>query len=204
MRDYNNLDLYLNKLRNDIYKQSPDPGHTEWARDAIRQLTPKEIRFGKVLDIGCASKFAEHFFVKWFGMQYEGQDFFIDGSDFSFLSQYEDEEFELIFARHVLEHSPMPLITLMEWHRICKRYAIIILPAPEYWQVFGRNHYYVLPKDNWWNLFDVSGWKIVKEEDFTTSDELFMSHFMPEANPDDRVWNGPPKVVEFRYLLEKK
>lgn len=202
MRDYTRIEEYLNKLQKDIYEQPPDDGHTEWAREAIKSLTPLDVRTKKVLDIGCASKFCEHFFVKWFGMTYTGQDYFVDESDFSFLP-YDDDEFDLIFARHVLEHSPMPLLTLMEWHRVCRQYAIIILPAPEYWQTFGRNHYYVLPKEQWWNLFDLSGWKVLKEEDFTTSDEIFMKHYMPEAEQKERVWRGPPKIVEFRYLLEK-
>lgn len=195
---------HINKLRKDIYEQPSDDGHLAWARDAIRKMTPLDVRGRRVLDIGCASGFCEQFFVKWFGMTYTGQDYFIDGSDFSFLP-YDDNEFDLVFARHVLEHSPMPLLTLMEWHRVSKQYALIILPAPEYWMVYGKNHYYVLPKENWWNLFDVTGWKVVQEQDFLTSDELFMKHLMPEKkNREDAVWQGPPKIVEFRYLLEKK
>jgi len=203
MRDYSRINEYLNRLQSDIYEQSPDDGHTEWATDAIRKMVPVDVRGKKVLDIGCASQFCRKPFVNWFAMNYTGQDYLMDGSDFSFLP-YGDGEFDLIFARHVLEHSPMPLLTLMEWHRVCKQYALIILPAPEYWQTFGRNHYYVLSKENWWNLFDVAGWKIVKEQDFITSDKLFMKHFMPEVKPRNKIWQGHPKIVEFRYLLEKK
>jgi len=206
MRNYKNIDLYLNKLSSEIYMQPEDPGHSDWAEQAIGLLysfidCPKSNL--SVLDVGCATGFCKKLF-KPFTSNWVGSDFFIDGTDFSFLNKYEDNSFDIIFARHVLEHSPMPLLTLMEWARISTRYAMIILPAPEYWQVYGRNHYYVLPKENWWNLFNIAGWKIVKELDFTTSNPLFMQHYMVENAPHERVWHGPPKVVEFRYLLEKK
>lgn len=198
------IDKHINKLQEQIYEQPKDEGHTEWARDAIHSVLHS---FGQnkpesVLDVGCGSGFCKEFF-EGFGVSWVGQDYFKDGNDMAVLP-YEDESFDMIFARHVLEHSPMPLIALMEWYRISKKYAFIILPAPEYWQVFGKNHYYVLPKAQWWNLFDVAGWKIKGQEDFTTSNPLFMRFYMPEADQDERVWHGPPKVVEFRYLLEKK
>lgn len=201
--DYKSLERfrgYIDKLHQQCYEQPSDDGHTDWARDAIYNLIPFDT--DKVLDVGCGSGFAEELFAN-VGVEWDGQDFFRDGSDFSFLP-YKDKSYDLIFARHVLEHSPMPLISLMEWHRISRKYAIIILPAPEYWNVYGRNHYYCLPKDNWWNLFDVAGWKIVDDQDFTTSHPLFMKHYMVENEPKDRIWHGPPKTVEFRYLLEKK
>ena len=197
-----NLEMHLEQLFKDIHIQPKDDGHTAWAEQAIRQLLPVDIK--SILDVGCGSGFCEDIFkgidenIDWIG-----QDYLIDGLDFTFLP-YEDRIVDLVFARHVLEHSPMPLITLMEWARISKKYAIVILPTPEYWQVFGRNHYYVLPKYNWWNLFDVAGWKIIKEKDFTTSEELFMEYHMVEIKRKKRTWNGPPKIVEFRYLLEKK
>jgi len=197
------IDKHINKLREQIYEQPADDGHTAWADDAIRWLSPNNTEGLSVLDVGCGSGFCKPIFEDVLNMHWIGQDYFIDGSDMSVLP-YDNNSFDMVFARHVLEHSPMPLITLMEWHRISKRYALIVLPAPEYWQVFGKNHYYVLRKDNWWNLFDVAGWKIVKEEDFTTSDSLFMDYYMQEVPRNERVWNGPPKVVEFRYLLEKK
>lgn len=197
------IEKHLSKLKEQIYKQPSDDGHTEWAKDVINRFVPSLTNhIGSVLDVGCGSGFCSPLFEE-FGIYWEGQDYFIDGSDMSSLP-YEDESFDMVFARHVLEHSSMPLISLMEWARVSRRYALIVLPAPEYWQVFGKNHYYVLPKENWWNLFDVAGWKIVREEDFTTSDKLFMKYHLPEAKKEDRVWHGPPKAVEFRYLLEKK
>jgi len=199
-RDFTNLNKYLNRLQKEVYEQPYDEGHKDWAYNAIHTLVPP---ISSVLDVGCGSGFCQPIFHDEMGIMWTGQDFFLDGTDFSFLP-YADNSYDMVFARHVLEHSPMPLITLMEWHRVSKQYALIVLPAPEYWQVFGKNHYYVLPKAQWWNLFNEAGWKIVKDQDFTTSHPLFERHYMPEAAPADRVWHGPPKVVEFRYLLEKK
>jgi hypothetical protein len=37
--------------------------------------------------------------------------------DFHFIDSG-GEIYDLIFARHALEHSPMPILALMEWHII--------------------------------------------------------------------------------------
>ncbi len=83
--------------------------------------------------------------------------------DFSFL-EYPDNHVDMIFARHALEHSPMPLITLMEWARVAKNWLGIVLPAPEHYGVVGRNHYHVLYQEQWCNLLNVAGWNVLWNE----------------------------------------
>jgi hypothetical protein len=77
--------------------------------------------------------------------------------DFSFLD-YEDNSFDLIFSRHSLEHSPMPLLTLMEWGRAAKSWLGIVLPAPEWYGYKGRNHYSVMNMDQITNMLEQAGW----------------------------------------------
>ena len=71
----------------------------------------------------------------------------------------------IIFSRHYLEHSPFPLLTLMEWHRVSKKYLCLVLPNPEYFTYVGRNHYAVMgdkTQIRW--LLRRAGWKIIKRK----------------------------------------
>jgi len=215
MRDYTNIDKYLDELQKDIYPQTPDPGHTAWAEDAIYSLC-KDIwgKFDTVLDVGCGVGFCQPIFEDQL-KQYTGitlgesdinialeHDRNVFKGDCTFLP-YPDTIFDLIFARHILEHSPMPLLTLMEWHRVSKKYLVLVFPAWEYWLVGGKNHYSMLTKEQLWFLFERSGWKVLEQYDFMTSDDRFMEFFRTDYPENDRNWVGSPKIVEYRYLLEK-
>jgi len=214
MRDYTNIDKYLDELEKDIYPQPADMGHTAWATDVIQKFC-KKINVSNVLDVGCGQGFCQPIFESR-NIEYEGvtlgesdinialeRDRSVSKADCTFLP-YPDAYFDLIFARHILEHSPMPLITLMEWHRVSKKYLIIVFPAWEYWLVGGRNHYSMLNKDQLWYLLDRSGWNIVEQYDFISSDLRFMEFFRLGRPENDRQWIGEPKIVEYRYLLEKR
>jgi len=214
MRDYTNVDKYLDELEKDIYPQPADVGHTAWATDVIHRFCSR-IDVDTVLDVGCGQGFCQPIFESR-GIHYTGvtlgeidinvaleNDRNVSKADCTFLP-YVDTNFDLIFARHILEHSPMPLLTLMEWHRVSKRYCILVFPAWEYWQVGGKNHYSMLHKDQLWYLIDRSGWNIETQKDFDSSDERFMEFFMLSYPEKDRKWVGEPKTVEYRYLLEKK
>lgn len=199
MRDYKNIDAYLDRLINDIYPQPQDKRHTEWAKDAIEYFlyfVGKDI--SSVLDLGCGEGFCQDLFEgkEYLGVAW-GEDVVkarengknVTEADFSFLGGV-DGVFDLLFSRHSLEHSPFPLLTLMEWHRVSKRYLAVVLPDPAFWLYVGRNHYYVLNVEQWENLFDVAGWKIIT----CTKKSAIMSE----------EENAQPVDIEFWYLLEKK
>jgi len=212
MRNYEHIDIYLDNIDKDIYAQPGDLGHYNWAKDTIiRWGVPDEVN--TVLDVGCGEGFCIDFFsaldITYTGITLRDEDIRNSNNrvrkmDMSFLD-YPDDCFDMVFARHVLEHSPMPLLTLMEWYRVSKTYLMIILPAPEYWTVKGQNHYFVLPKNNWIVLFERSGWELVKEEDFTTSNPIFMEYYMRYIKDRDMVkWDKEEQIVEYRFLLRKK
>lgn len=206
MRDYTNIDKYLDELAKSVYPQPADPGHTEWAEDAIDKLMPKDVKV--VLDVGCGEGFCEPIFksrgvVIYTGITLGQEDYdkaislerHVVQDDMTFLPNgLEIMHYHLIFARHALEHSPMPLLTLMDWYRVSRKYLIVILPAPEYWGKGGRNHYYVLDKEDWEILFFASGWQIVKYDEMTTTDEIFLKHNLATKTK---------QVVEYRWLLQK-
>jgi hypothetical protein len=211
MRNYSHIDEYLDDLKNDIYSQPSDPGHTAWATNAIeRFILPIKEEISFVLDVGCGDGFCRSIFedhgMNWtcitLGEEEVGES--IIQNDMSFID-CPDDYYELVFARHVLEHSPMPLLTLMEWKRVSNKCALIILPAPEYWKYGGRNHYSMLEKKQWEFLFERAGWNIIKEHELKTTDSIFLDYWMEGAiKREDRVWKDEMEVVEYQFLLEKK
>lgn len=181
-RDFTNLNIYLNELMNDDYGQVPDDGHTLMAQQVMNSWIRNMTTCHSVLDVGCgATAFLSETFESM-GMKYEGITLAKDGvaaqnlgknvkiMDMSFL-EYPDESFDLIFARHVLEHSPMPLLTLMEWRRVAGSWLCVILPNAEHYGWTGLQHYSVLHPKQVEFLFERSGWHIIWT-DFTNPTEL--------------------------------
>ena len=199
MRNYQNLDSYLTQLSKDIYPQPEDDGHSGLARKVIDKWMSRLPDCKTVLDVGCGNGFAQGMFEKW-GADYQGVAFGddyiaghdlgrkVDLADYSFLP-YGDDIFDLVFSRHSLEHSPMPLLTLMEWHRVSKQWLGLVVPSVEWYGFKGRNHYYVLYHDQWINLMQCSGWKMIWSE-------------FDEVPPNDRI-PDQKKIHEYWFFCEK-
>jgi SAM-dependent methyltransferase len=173
MRNWEHHDSYINKLYGDVYPQPEDVGHRKLADKVINYWMSRMTTCQSVLDVGCGTGFCQDFFKRW-NVQYEGiclgEDYIqatslgrnVKMMDFNFLD-YEDNSFDLIFSRHSLEHSPMPLLTLMEWARVSKNWLGLVLPAPEWYTYKGKNHYSVMNHEQIENLLDVAGWKVLWE-----------------------------------------
>jgi len=169
MRDYKNFDAHLNELLGEVYDQPEDVGHTRLALDVINRWMSNLPDCHSVLDVGCGTGFCQPIFER-FDVNYEGvclgNDYLVAQGvgrnvkrmDFNFL-EYDEESFDLVFARHSLEHSFAPIISLMEWHRVAKFWLGVIVPAPEHFGYKGRNHNYVLNEDQWENLLLKTGWR---------------------------------------------
>lgn len=186
MRDYRYIDRYLNELLVDIYEQPPDPGHQAAIEEVITKWIPP-LQILSVLDVGCgqgqAMPVLKNFVKRVAGVTLgsdihvcEEQGLEVYSFDMSFLP-FADGEFEMIFSRHSLEHSPMPLLSLMEWHRVASKWLLLIVPNPNYFAPGGRNHYYVMSSEMWKPLIERAGWIIFAED---------------ESNP-----------MEYRYLCRK-
>lgn len=196
MRDYTRIDSYLTQLTGEIYAQPEDLGHTQLAQKVINMWMSRLSGCQQVLDVGCGTGFCqsmfERFKTKYTGIclgedvlvaQGNGKNVF--QMDFSFLD-FPDKSFDLIFARHALEHSPMPLLTMMEWARVSKTWCGIVLPAPEHYTYKGQNHYSVMNQDQAESLFDHAGWKVIwKDIEKVLHDTDLIS-------------------LEYWYMLEKK
>lgn len=194
MRDFTHINSYLDKLYGDIYQQPEDAGHTRYAQKVIDHWCSRMTTCKSVLDVGCGEGFCQPMFEKW-GVKYEGvaigEDVInaqakgrnVKRMDFSFL-EYPDNSFDLIFARHSLEHSPMPVITLMEWARVSTNWLGIVLPAPEWYTYTGLNHYSVMNMEQVKNLLNVAGWKVMWED---IHFELFDKE-KPESRTPNEYW----------------
>jgi SAM-dependent methyltransferase len=206
-RDYSRFDGYVNRLTQDVYAQPPDEGHLLWGLQAIHTLFSIPQRCKTVLDIGCGQGQFKGA-LEWMGLAWTGvnigEDYAIakaaglnvEQADMTFLP-FADASFDLVFARHVLEHSPFPVITLMEWRRVCSGWMALVLPAPAFWKVRGRNHYSVLPKENWLWLLERAGWHPLHEYTMTTDDEVFLRAWQAALPPE------PGVDVEYRFLCER-
>lgn len=174
MRDYTHIDKYLNELAGDVYAQPFDDWHMQMSEDVLHQWI---IGLGleSVIDIGCgATAISEPFFTEN-GIHYTGISLGEDAQtaqnfgknvfdmDMSFLT-FPDEVFDLVWARHVLEHSPMPVLTLMEWHRVARKWLCLIMPNPTHFTYVGRNHYSVMEPHHIVWLLRRAGWKIVQHQ----------------------------------------
>lgn len=215
-RNFENFDKYLDQLAGSIYAQPADDGHKAWTTDAFRKLVvPIRDKVSSVLDVGCGTghsrpDFADAGIFEWVGCTLSDEEIqlakeqgiTLDKADFSFLPYYSNS-FDMIFSRHSLEHSPMPLLTLMEWHRVSRKYLVVIVPSPDFWGVYGKNHFSVFPEGNWEALFAYSGWKIENRDRFMTSDPVFFPFFMPEVCREEVELPVPAQELEYRWLLKK-
>jgi len=178
MRNFGNFNAYLDELAGDVYEQPRDAGHDRKTQNLLMEWLPNIHGVGDdktVIDLGCGQGNAfdifDAFGWTWHGIT-TGRDYEackarglpVSNADFSFLPTIPDSSFDMIFARHALEHSPVPLLTLMEWHRIGRRYMIVVLPSVEVEIVAGLNHYVLLKKIQWEALFYRAGWKVIWED----------------------------------------
>jgi SAM-dependent methyltransferase len=211
MRNYNNFNKHLNNLCSDIYEQPPDDGHKDFARAAIKWACQNFI-IHNVLDIGCGQGFCRSLFedegIGWLGIT-TGKDYEVcqrEGlpvtNNYATFIDSEDNRVDTVFARHILEHSPFPILTLMEWKRVATSKLILIYPAYEYWGVGGRNHYYVLDKERLWYNLTRAGWWPIHEKTLLTTDHLYDSQY-PSREDNKEKYPGAPRPVEYWYVCKQ-
>jgi len=188
-RDFFNLNYYLNILMGDVYAQPEDDGHTEMIREVFRMWISNMTTCHSVLDVGCGATAVAEPFFKAVGMEYTGISLGDDAltaqelgknvkvMDMSFL-EFGENSFDLIWCRHCLEHSPMPLLTLFEFARVARNWLCVIVPKPSFFGRVGQNHYSVLEADHWLHLMDRAGWR--------------------------PMWQYHDHEQEFRFMMEKK
>lgn len=171
---------FVSRCGMEAYPEPRTEGHdkiTAQAAMVLARLLPLNAR---ILDIGSGQGPA----LEWFtqnGFQIEG----IDTNDenirlcralgYSVMKCDQNEmpegligRYDCVWARHVLEHSPIPYFTLSEFHRVLKPEGILYaeMPAPDTSSLHetNPNHYSVLGLSMWLNLITRSGFDIFMAE----------------------------------------
>lgn len=172
MRNYSRLDAFLDGLRGDLYPdEDRDSQHVEITRATIAGLVESGHVFPdmRVLDVGSGAGLARKIFKEHYcsvasvDIQAPDNDE-VYPADQSFMPLQEDA-FDLVWARHVLEHSAMPYFTLTEYHRVLRPggFCYVEVPAPDTGadHESNKNHYSVMGARMWAHLMLRAGFELV-------------------------------------------
>lgn len=203
MRDFTRLNAFLDRRLDDIYPEPMGEPHISIIRKMIPMMISKyDIPKGaKVLDVGCGTGIALEEFrnqgmdVTGIGFGDEAEQARNDGfeiieKDMSFMN-LEDATFDLVWCRHVMEHSLFPFFTLSEMNRILKPGGVLYMevPAPDTAgrHEENRNHYSVLTQRMWKVLLARSGFDPISSNDI---------NFNMPLGPDTYYAFDTPKASE--------
>lgn len=180
-RDYSRLTEFLNERQNDIGVTLVNELHTKVSQDVIKNLLPSHgLKFGqKILDVGCGAG-GDLIEFTLLGCEATGLTLYNDEILQQTIKSYpsiqivegdqtfppiEPGKFDLVFARHVLEHSLIPYLTLCEYNRLLKLkglcYVEVPFPDQPANHEVNHNHYSVLGIKLWNILFNRSGFRIL-------------------------------------------
>lgn len=173
MRDFSRLDAFLDRRVADVYPETPSEPHLSITRMVIQELhrLGQIGPGGRVLDVGCGQGVALEQF-RSLGLEAIGvamgkdvevcrsKGFKVRDMDQNFMT-LPDGGFDLLWCRHVLEHSFAPYFTLAEYRRLTRPGGLVYVevPAPDTsaHHELNPNHYSVLPLSSWLALFSRAG-----------------------------------------------
>lgn len=180
-RDFSRFDRFLDGLASDVYPEPPAEPHLSITRGAIDELHRAGLLSAgmRVLDIGCGQGLALEQFQA-LGLEAHGitlgadagicraKGFDVHDMDQNFMD-FDDGSFDILWCRHVLEHSVAPLFTLSEYKRVTKPRGLIYVevPAPDTsaHHETNVNHYSVLTISSWLHLFARVGFAVERSSE---------------------------------------
>jgi SAM-dependent methyltransferase len=168
----NRLAQFMQRVASETYPEPLTDMHTEITRRALLEIIPKLPAAASVLDVGCGQGPALRIFrekqIDAIGITLNDEDvkacqaigLNVLKMDQNAL-EFPDGSFDLVWARHVLEHSIAPYFTLNEFNRVLKPGGLLYaeMPAPDTacTHQFNLNHYSCLTQSSWFSLIQRSG-----------------------------------------------
>ena len=172
------LKIYLEKMETETYPEPASSTHEAITKSAISEIIKTYItdKQSKILDVGCGLGYALEEFANYGYSNVIGITLNLDDLEFckakgfkvlhmdqSFLD-FDDNEFDFVWCAHTLEHSPIPLYTLKEFHRVLKFNGYMYLempgPGPCFFHERNKNHYSIFTQEVWFELISRSRFEI--------------------------------------------
>lgn len=170
--------LYYDYILTQVYAE-PESDYHKITTQEIYDLMIKPLKLkktAKILDVGCGPGYFLDITKKLKYKNVQGttgtrediaicekKGHTVREEDISFLSD-KDESLDFIFCRQVLEHSPFPFITLLEYNRVLKPDAKIYIETPAPGNARNHeanpNHYSILTDRMIMNLLVRAGFEL--------------------------------------------
>lgn len=143
--------------------------------NGLLQKAVRQYAFGRLLDIGCATKpykeMFEPFILEYIGLDHQGtihnrQEIDIYGCATNI--PQENNSYDTVFCGTVLEHIEEPGKAISEMNRVLKENGIVILTAPFFWHLHEEpRDFYRFTKYGLRYLFEKNGFSIVELQAFS-------------------------------------
>lgn len=182
-----------------LAEQQPEPQtphHSKAATDCLDMWLPKieaaidaVVPNGRVvIDIGCGTGWLREYFGKrdWLYYGVSLQDRADSQEDFHFRTQ--PTQCPLVFCRHVVEHSPMPILALTKLYEFTAPggWCIMITPDPR-WYARWPQHFSVMPRASWVGLIERTGFAIEQIVDAEVGDNSIEQRFLLRKPQEEAV-----------------
>lgn len=171
------LSDFISDRAREVYSEPRTDGHDDLTARMAAMVAPHLSPGASILDVGAGQGPA----LEWFtangfspiGIALGAEDvaaciaagFRCEQMDQNALT-FPDRAFDCVWARHVLEHSVIPLFTLTEFARVLQPLGILYVevPAPDTACAHqtNANHYSVFPASCWRSLIERAGFEILE------------------------------------------
>lgn len=175
--DHTKFQQYEQRALGTVYQEEQGGFHDDIIPQLAQRFLPDMVpdRSARILDIGCgpgvfirAARDLGYLDVTGVTLSPEDHAACVDHGLRAVVASMtdlpdQDQSIDLIWCRHALEHSPYPLFTLYEFHRVLRAGGSVFVevPAPDneraYMHEFNPNHYSILGQRMWAALFEKAG-----------------------------------------------
>ena len=119
---------------------------------------------------------------------------------------FADDSHDFVFSSHVIEHFPDPVKALLEWHRVARRYVVVI--APHHARTFDADRPLTTVAElterhtSGFRSDEDRHWSVWTCESFLELCEALGLRVLDSQDPDDKVGNGFAVVIDAELRAE--